>query len=762
MSDEQHEAGGHPFPANRLVDETSPYLLQHAYNPVHWYPWGDEAFEAARRENKPIFLSIGYSTCYWCHVMERESFENPDVAAVLNDYYIPIKVDREERPDVDDIYMTAVQVMTQRGGWPLSLWLEPDTLKPFFGGTYFPVEGQGQRPGFMQLLHGIHQAWLERQPELRAQSDKVADAVVNRLASVPAPELPHPDVVEAAVSQLMASYDTVNAGYGGAPKFPMPVHLDMLIEAAWDRPDVQDSLRHTLDRMAMGGMYDQVGGGFHRYSTDGKWLVPHFEKMLYDNGMLASVYAEAHDRTGDGFYAAIVAETLDYVLREMVDETGAFWSAQDAESNAREGQSYLWTPGEIRAAIEEGGLPPEWADFAITLYGLDLGTNFRDPHHPGEPASNVLFLSDHPDKLAQRFGMTTMAFHDQVGKVNAAMRARRDLRDQPSTDDKILAGWNGLMIGGMADAGRILEEQRYLDAAARAAGWIKASMWSDEGGLRRTARAGTISTITGFLEDYAFLVRGLLRLYEATGNQDDLAWAITLMEQARNLFFDAEQGWLDVPEGDPNLFVRGRSLYDGAVPCGTSVMLDNQRRLHDMTGDTAWLEAAAETLQPIASTLNRSPRGSGQAIAALHHLRAIDPTRFNAAAAEAPAGPVEVRVASKLVRLDSEGRGEIAVVLRMKPSWHVALPGTEKVLPARIASATPGIELTVQWPEGEAFEGPTGSIQVLDGTSRIPVTVTRTNASVSTLELSVSWQACDDTICLRPETRTFSIPVATN
>ena len=754
---DEHKGGGHAFPANRLVDETSPYLLQHAYNPVHWYPWGEEAFEAARRENKPIFLSIGYSTCYWCHVMERESFENPEVAAVLNEYYIPIKVDREERPDVDDIYMTAVQVMTRRGGWPLSLWLEPDTLKPFFGGTYFPVEGQGQRPGFMQLLHGIHQAWLEQQPELRVQADKVADAVTNRLAAVPEPELPDPGVVEAAVSQLMSTYDAANAGYGGAPKFPMPVHLDMLIETAWDRPDVQASLTHTLDRMAMGGMYDHVGGGFHRYSTDGQWLVPHFEKMLYDNGMLASVYAETFDRTGDAYYAEIVTETLDYVLREMIDETGAFWSAQDAESNAREGQSYLWTPDEIHAAIDEGGLPPEWANFAITLYGLDRGTNFRDPHHPGEPASNVLFLSGRPDALAGGFGMTTAALQDRIEKINTAMLARRDRRDQPSTDDKILVGWNGLMIGGMADAGRILEAPRYIDAARSAADWIKGSMWSDEGGLKRTARAKQVSDITGFLEDYAFLVRGLLRLYEATGNQDDLAWATTLMKQARSRFFDTEQGWLDAPDGDSNLFVRGRSLYDGAVPSGTSVMLDNQRRLHELTADAAWLGEAADTLKPIAATLNRSPRGSGQAIAALHHLRTADPGRFNAAVPKAAKGPVEVGVDSKQVRLDTNGRGEITVVMQLKSPWHVALPGTKDVMPVRIASATPGIEVTPRWPQGKTYQDQMGSMQVLEGTARIPVTVMRSNAAEPTLELSVSWQACDDKICLRPETQTYVV-----
>jgi uncharacterized protein YyaL (SSP411 family) len=756
MSNE-NPSGGHSFPANRLVNETSPYLLQHAYNPVHWYPWGEEAFEAARRENKPIFLSIGYSTCYWCHVMERESFENPDVAALLNEYYIPIKVDREERPDVDDIYMTAVQVMTRRGGWPLSLWLEPDTLKPFFGGTYFPVEGQGQRPGFMQLLTGIHQAWSEQQPELRSQADKIAEAVVNRLAATPEPANPDPSVVEAAISQVMSSYDTKHAGYGDAPKFPMPVHLDMLIETAWDRPDVEASLRHTLDRMAMGGMYDQVGGGFHRYSTDEKWLVPHFEKMLYDNGMLASVYAEVYERTANDFYAEIVTETLDYVLREMVDETGAFWSAQDAESNAREGQSYLWTSSEVRAALAEAGLPEAWGDFAIKLYGLERGTNFRDPHHPEEPASNVLFLSATPDELATKFGMTTLAFRNQVVRINAAMLTWRDRRDQPSTDDKILAGWNGLMIGGMADAGRVLEEQRYLDAARGATDWIRASMWTEDSGLRRTARAGKVSEITGFLEDYAFLVRGLLRLYKATGNAEDLAWAIELMNQAKTRFFDVEQGWLDAPDGDPNLFVRGRSLYDGAVPSGTSVMLDNQRQLHVLTQDVAWLTDAEATLRPIASTLNRSPRGAGQAIAALHHLRAADPARFHAAESAASDGPVDVLVATKSVQLNTEDRGNLTIVMRLKSPWHVALAGTENVMPVRIVSATPGVEVDVKWPEGKPYQDSMGSMQVLDGVNRISMSVVRTDAAVSAMKLSVSWQACDDSVCLQPETETYSV-----
>ncbi len=732
------------YPANRLASETSPYLLQHAHNPVQWYPWGDEAFEAARREDKPIFLSIGYSTCYWCHVMERQSFENPEVAALLNAYYIPVKVDREERPDVDDVYMAAVQIMTRHGGWPLSVWLDPDTLMPFFGGTYFPPEDQGERPGFMTLLNAIHQAWELRRPEMQEQAARVGEAVGRRLAAESEIVALDAGVVDAAIAQLMASYDPQDAGYGDAPKFPMPVHLDLLLETAWDRPDVQDSLRHTLDRMAMGGMYDQVGGGFHRYSTDGKWLVPHFEKMLYDNGMLASVYAEAFDRTGDGYYAAVVAETLDYVLREMVDDTGAFWSAQDAESNAREGESYLWTPQQIRDVIEAAKFPSDWADLALAVYGLDQGTNFRDPHHPGEPASNVLYLPAHPRELAESFDLTIPEFHDRLTRINAALLERRDGRDQPATDDKILVGWNGLMIGGLADAGRVLKSQRHLDAARRAVDWIKANMWDADGGLRRTARQGRVSNIPGFLEDYAFLIRGLLRLHRATDDPADLAWAEQLAAQAAEIFFDPDGGWHDAPAGDPNLFVRGRSLYDGAVPSGTSVMLDNQRRLYEATGDQLWLDAAEATLKPVAQTLNRAPRAAAQAVAALHHLRAAAPGRFGSAGV--PTGPVTVR-AERV----GEADGAWHIVFDITPPWHVALPGGLGVMPVRIESRTPGVTVDVAWPDGSTFDGPGGSLQVLERTAVVPIRVHAEGGDVPA-SLAVSWQACNDTLCLRPRT----------
>ncbi len=752
--DAKHGHGALRETPNRLAGETSPYLLQHAYNPVDWYPWGPEAIEAAREQDKPIFLSIGYSTCYWCHVMERESFENPDVAAVLNEYFIPVKVDREERPDVDDVYMTAVQVISGHGGWPMSMWLHPDTLKPFYGGTYFPPENQGQRPGFTTVLEGLHDAWTDRREELEAVSERIGDSVQQRMTGNTQIAELQANLVDTAVSQLQATYDQENAGYGGAPKFPMPVHLDMLLETGWDRADVQASLKHTLDRMAMGGMYDQVGGGFHRYSTDAKWLVPHFEKMLYDNGMLASIYAESADRTGDGFHGAIAEEIINYTLANMVDPSGAFWSAQDAESNAKEGESYLWTPDEVQSVLVERGLGDEF-EMVNRVYGLDQGTNFRDPHHPGEPPSNVLYLPDHPAALAAAEGLSVPEFHRRITAVNEVLLATRDTRDQPSTDDKVLTGWNGLMIGGMADVGRLRDEQRFLDAARRATDVIRDTMWSEDSGLKRTARGGRVADIDAFLEDYAFMIRGLLRLYRATGNPKDLAWAIDLMDQARERFWDDTEGWFDAPEGAEDLFVRGRSLYDGAVPSGTSVMLDNQRWLHELTGEDRWLDEAEATIRPMAWTLNRSPRGSGQAIAALHHLQRIAPDRFGGKAAAPPTGPVTVSVEAT----KSDAGVALLLTLDIKSPWHVVLPGdgSEGLMPMRIESLTAGVTADIQWPVGRRFDLPTGAFSGLQGQSTIQVDLKSTVAIPNSIDLSVTWQACDDQVCMQPVTRRLRV-----
>ena len=370
--------------ANRLAEETSPYLLQHAYNPVNWYPWGEEAFAAARERNVPIFLSIGYSTCYWCHVMERESFEKPEVAKIMNRDFVCIKVDREQRPDVDEIYMTACQVYTRvttgraSGGWPLSIFLDPSNLKPFFAGTYFPPEPGFGKPSFTDLLKGVHESWDTKRDSLEEQANQVATMVVRELETISGVQPLDTGLADRAVSSLLSYHDETNGGFGGAPKFPQPVYLELMIAGGWDRPEVEQAVRRTLDAMAMGGIYDHVGGGFHRYAVDATWTVPHFEKMLYDNGQLASVYADVYQRTGDVYYAEVVRGILDYVLREMTAADGAFLSAQDAEVNAREGGSYIWLPDEVRESLGGGD---DLASMALDVYGLSNGSNFRDPHH---------------------------------------------------------------------------------------------------------------------------------------------------------------------------------------------------------------------------------------------------------------------------------------------------------------------------------------------------------------------------------------------
>ena len=750
-----HESGDRT--PNHLVNETSPYLLQHAYNPVQWYPWGPEAIEKARLEGKPIFLSVGYSTCYWCHVMERESFEDEAIAALINEHFVPVKVDREERPDVDDVYMTAVQVMTGRGGWPMSVFLEPDELKPFFGGTYFPPKDQGNRPGFATLLNAIHEAWND--PEKRVQLDegaqRLASEVTSRLAAEPPPSMPGIEVVDGAVSQLMGTYDEEDAGYGSAPKFPMPANLKLLMTAAWDREDVQASLRHTLDRMAMGGMYDQVGGGFHRYSTDGKWLVPHFEKMLYDNGQLASIYAEAGHRTGDGLYSAIADEIAQYVIRDMTDDTGAFWSAQDAESNAREGETYIWTPEEVEAALLDDDLTEEDMAFAARVYGLQAAPNFRDPHHAADPRW-VLHMTDRPAVLAEREGLAPAAFHQKLVRINEALKAVRDARDQPTTDDKVLAGWNGLMIGGLADTGRLLNRPDYVQAASRAAGAIRGGMWSQSDGLKRTMRNGE-ARIPAFLEDYALLAQGMLSLHRATGDEADLAWAILLMEQARERFWTDEHGWYDMPEGDENLFVRGRSLYDGALPSGTSTMLDDQVELFERTGNPVWQHQAEATARSIGSVLQRSPRSMPVAAAALHRLSKLAGPTIAAKEASFSGGGVTATVMQLPSTLAAGESAKLVLRLVMDRGWHVTLPGGSDAfsLPLRIDPGDGSLSVEVDWPQGHPFETPVGEIQVIDGGVNIPVMLTRTGSAHTNASIVVTWQACDDTVCQPPVTHRF-------
>ncbi len=749
---------------NRLVNETSPYLLQHAHNPVDWYPWGPEAFEAARAQDKLIFLSIGYSTCYWCHVMERESFEDEQTAALMNKDFISIKVDREERPDVDDIYMAATVIYNQgQGGWPMSVFLEPRTLKPIVAGTYFPPEDRGGRVGFRTLLQRVAAAWKDQRQAVLGQADQVAELVVQQL-SQPSWSRPIGEAqVARALDTLMSMYDTADGGFGqGTNKFPMPSYLELLIGAGWDREDVRAAVVHTLDRMGTGGMYDQVGGGFHRYSTDRQWLVPHFEKMLYDNGQLASVYADAYERSGDAYYAQIVREILDYVLREMTGAGGAFYSAQDAEVNAREGENYIWTADQVREALAAAGLETD-LDLALDVYGFNAGANFQDPHHPEDGRKNVVFLRDTPARLAAEKGIDVDELERRIAQINAALLAVRDTRDQPGTDDKVLAGWNGLMIAGMADGGRVLERADYVDAAARAADFVLETLRDDGGGLRRSYRQGQ-TKVSGFLEDYALMIRGLIALRKATGEARWLESAETLAAQAKDRFWDTRfGGYFETMPDQSDLFVRTKTTYDGAVPCGNGVMLNNLLDLYDLTSNDRYLETATASLKGLSSALAENPVSAAQSVLALHRLAETHPQHLAAAVpATMPDGaqPVTITPSAESVTVVPGIPATIELVITIADGYHINAhePGLANLigLDVQVVGAQ-GLTATAAWPAGELYQG---EIRVHKGTVSVPLRIEQTGSVSGEPQLGIVYQVCTDKVCLMPTTAVLPVQIA--
>jgi uncharacterized protein len=581
---------------NRLIHETSPYLLQHAYNPVNWYPWGEEAFARARKENKPIFLSIGYSTCHWCHVMEHESFENDDVASVMNKYFVCIKVDREERPDIDRIYMTAVQATTGSGGWPMSVWLTPE-LKPFYCGTYFPPDARYGRPGFKELLQRVHDVWEGNHDGVVAQAGKIAETI-NQYASIGrdgSPSRPPDDApLQLGFEQFRGSYDDVNGGFGGAPKFPRPVSLNFLFryfaksQAGTPVPPeaikARDMALHTLRAMGEGGMFDQLGGGFHRYSVDDHWLVSHFEKMLYDQAQLVSSYVDAYQITRDPFYADISRRTCDYVLRDMTSPDGGFYSAEDADSEGVEGKFYVWTRDDIEKVLGDR------TDAFCHAYDVTVDGNW-------EHGLNVLHVAS-PE---------TAKFASERAKLFAV----REKRIRPHRDDKILTAWNGLMISALSRAAQALDEPKYRDAAARAARYIVTNRLKD-GKLTRTA------TGRAMVEDYAFLGNGLVDLYEADFNPQWLVTAITLADTMLAQFYDAKDGGFFQTDGrDPSVIVRTKEDYDGAEPSGNSMAVMLLLRLAQFTDRADYRQAAEKTLQLFGDHLHKAPSTVAQMACAL-------------------------------------------------------------------------------------------------------------------------------------------------
>ncbi len=551
---------------NRLAHETSPYLLQHAQNPVDWHPWDAEAIGKAKAEDKPIFLSIGYSACHWCHVMERESFENEAIAAVLNEHFVSIKVDREERPDLDEIYMAAVHAMTGSGGWPMSVFLTPE-LKPFYGGTYFPPDERFGRPGFKTLLARIAEAWDTRRSEVTDSAEKLSEHITGILTStIEQSGSITGDLVANAASDLAKSYDADAGGFGGAPKFPSSPSIQLLLREHARTGDAHllEMATHTLDRMAQGGMYDQIGGGFARYSVDAEWLVPHFEKMLYDNAQLAEAYIEAWLATGNSYYKRIAQETLDYVLRDLRDPRGGFHSSEDADSEGEEGKFYVWSFDAIAAVLGEDD-----AKIAAAWYALSKGGNF-DSHEAYHRGMNILHTPRPAIEVAGELGLTPEQFESKRLEINQKLFDARAKRVRPGLDDKVLTSWNALMITAFARGYQALGDERYRLAAAEAADFILRDMTRD-GALLHTHRAGE-SRLPAYLDDYAFLVNALVDVYEADFDPRWLAEADRLAQQMLEKFWDeARAGFYFTSDDHTHLLVRTRASQDGATPSGASV-----------------------------------------------------------------------------------------------------------------------------------------------------------------------------------------------
>ncbi|KAM4623410.1 spermatogenesis-associated protein 20 isoform 2-T2 [Polymixia lowei] len=623
--------------SNRLAKERSPYLLQHAHNPVDWYPWGQDAFDKAKNEDKPIFLSVGYSTCHWCHVMERESFEDEEIGRILSENFVCIKVDREERPDVDKVYMTFVQATSGGGGWPMSVWLTPD-LRPFIGGTYFPPRDSGRRPGLKTVLTRITEQWQNNRPALESSGEKVLDALRKGTAIAAKPgEIPPlaPDVANRCFQQLAHSYEEEYGGFREAPKFPTPVNL-MFLMSYWavrhsssEGAEALQMALHTLRMMALGGVHDHVAQGFHRYSTDSSWHVPHFEKMLYDQAQLAVAYITAYQISGDQFFADVARDILHYVSRDLSDKSGGFYSAEDADSvpvsggpEKREGAFCVWTASEVREllpnTVEGATGRATQADIFMHHYGVKEPGNVdpdQDPH--GElQGQNVLIVRYSAELTAARFGISIEKVNELLASARAKMAEVRKNRPRPHLDTKMLASWNGLMLSGYARVGAVLGDKALLERAVQAANFLKEHLWDAERQtIIRSCYRGdqmeveqTLSPISGFLDDYAFVVCGLLDLYEATLETEWLQWAEELQMRQDLLFWDVQDGaYFCTDPSDSTVLLRLKEDQDGAEPSANSVSALNLVRLSHYTGRQEWLSRSQQLLAAFSDRLTRVP-----------------------------------------------------------------------------------------------------------------------------------------------------------
>jgi uncharacterized protein YyaL (SSP411 family) len=596
---------------NALAKETSPYLLQHAHNPVNWFPWGDEAFTKARLEDKPIFLSVGYSACHWCHVMERESFEDEDLARLLNEHFVSIKVDKEERPDIDEIYMAAVQILTQQGGWPMSIFLAPNG-KPFFGGTYFPLEDRSGRAGLKTVLRELARLWNKRRADVLKDAEQLGAAVQEQLTfRLPAKKPLDENLLVGFVGQLFANFDEEHGGFGFKPKFPPSTALTALLYFQKHLPDpdprIKNMILRTLDQMSWGGIHDHLGGGFHRYSTDERWLAPHFEKMLYDNALLAQTYAEASVAFPIQNYEQIARTTYDWVLREMTSPEGAFYSAMDADSEGQEGKFYLWTKKEVAALLNQD------STVFSAIFNIKEEGNFQDEAPGMEAESNILHLTEPWANRAARLRVAEPVLRERIGAWKTALLTARSKRVRPAIDEKILTFWNALMIASLARGAVLLNEPRYEEAAARAAEFLLRKLRATNGRWLATHRNGQ-SRFAAYLNDHAALALAFTELYDATGEAGWKNEALAVANVMNQYFADVNGGYFFTPSDHEKLLARAKNALDEATPSGNGLAAQALIRLHAITGDKQYKENAFRIFAEFQGIMERLP----EATASLH------------------------------------------------------------------------------------------------------------------------------------------------
>jgi uncharacterized protein YyaL (SSP411 family) len=629
---------------NQLANETSPYLLQHKDNPVEWYPWGPEALERAAKLGRPILLSVGYSACHWCHVMAHESFEDPATARLMNDLFVNIKVDREERPDVDDLYMQAVQAMSNgRGGWPMTVFLLPDG-RPFYGGTYFPKEPRYGMPSFRQVMTGVIDAYRNRRGDVEEVAASLAAGLNRSSLRIGDVSDLTPALVRGAAPRFWREFDATYGGFGGAPKFPQPMNLEFLLRMAAREGDATavKMVTLTLRRMATGGIYDQLGGGFHRYSVDAIWLVPHFEKMLYDNAQLSRLYLHAWQAMGDPFFRRIACEVYEYILREMTSPEGAFFSATDADSEGEEGKYFVWTRDEIQDWLGEDAI------YAIEYWGVSARGNFE--------GRSILFVPNEDEVIAARLGLSVEALLEKLATIRARLLRVRSQRIAPGLDDKSLASWNGLMLASLAEGARVLHRADLRAAMLRNAEFLRDQMRAPDGRLFRTWKAGQ-AKLPGYLEDYACVADAFLEVYQTTFDPQWFTLAQELVDIALAHFRAEDGGFFDTADDAEALIARPRALQDNAIPAGSSVMAKTLARLAAFTGNAAYDEAARQTLGLLTAALEQAPQAFGESLSALDLLvNGIDEVALIG-------GPTDPRVVSLLDAIQGPYRPGVVTAL---------------------------------------------------------------------------------------------------